>query len=109
MTKAAGLGEEAQNLAKLIEVQDGAVVSRTLLSKSVGTVTLFAFDQDQGLSEHSTPYDALVLLVEGAMDVTISGKAHALTGDDILLMPADKPHALQARQPSKMLLVMLRG
>ena len=103
-----GFGNEAQSLANLIDYQDGSVVSRTLLSKSAGTVTLFAFDENEGLSEHSAPYDALVLVVDGGLDVTIAGETHKLAHGEILLMPADKPHAIQSTIRSKMLLVMIR-
>jgi quercetin dioxygenase-like cupin family protein len=109
MTKAAGFGEEARALAGLIEYQEGTVVSRPLLGKATGTVTLFAFDADQGLSEHSTPHDALVYLVEGDLEVTIAGEAHRLAGGDLLHLPADEPHALQAFEPSKMMLIMIRA
>ena len=101
-------GKEVQSLAGLIDYQDGAVVSRTLLSKSVGTVTLFAFDEDQGLSEHTTPYDALVLVVDGRLDITIDGEPHRLADGEVLLMPAGRPHSVHSIERSKMLLVMIR-
>jgi quercetin dioxygenase-like cupin family protein len=95
-------------LADLVAYQDDAIVSRTLLGKKAGTVTLFAFGAGQGLSEHSTPFDALLLVVEGAMEVTISGTPHALEAGDLLRLPADEPHAVHTAEPSKMLLVMIR-
>jgi len=104
----ADFGKEAQSLASLVDYQNGSVVSRTLLSKSAGTVTLFAFDESQGLSEHTTPYDALVLVVDGGLDVTIDGEPHRLADGQVLLMPADKPHSIHSSERSKMLLVMIR-
>lgn len=93
----------------LIAYQEGAVVSRTLLKRPTGTVTLFAFDQGQGLSEHTAPFDALVLVIEGDADITIAGKAHSLSVGGMILMPANQPHALTARTPFKMLLTMIRS
>ena len=98
----------SQSLAGLIAYQDGAIVSRTLLSKPAGTVTLFAFDQGQGLSEHTTPYDALVLAVDGELEISIDADRHRLGDGQVLLLPANKPHAVQASRRSKMLLVMIR-
>ena len=101
-------GKEAKSLVRLIDYQDGSVVSRTLISKSTGTVTLFAFDENQGLSEHTAPYDALVLVVDGGLDVAIDGESHQLADGEVLLMPAEKPHSIHSRERSKMLLVMIR-
>jgi quercetin dioxygenase-like cupin family protein len=103
------LGDDAQLLVGLVDYQTGSVVSRNLLSKSNGSVTLFAFDKDQGLSEHTTPHDALVLNVDGELEITIAGDLHQLTSGKVLLMPANKPHALHANSRCKMLLVMLRA
>ena len=100
---------EIWKTAQLIQVQPDAVVSRTLVNQKTGTITLFAFDRGQGLSEHTAPYDALVQLIEGEMDITISGQPYSLAAGDMLLMPANQPHALQASQPCKMLLVMIRS
>ena len=99
---------EALKLKELVTYQTGAVVSRTLLTADGGTVTAFAFDAGQGLSEHTAPYDALVIVVEGAVDVKISGKDHHLTEGDLIVMPANKPHALKAVTKFKMLLIMIR-
>ncbi len=96
------------NLASAISYQDGAVVSRTFTDKKTGTITLFAFDRGQGLSEHTAPFDAFVLLVEGVMSITIAGKEHKVEKDRFLIMPANRPHALSALEKSKMLLVMIR-
>jgi len=95
--------------ADLIDYQEGSVVSRTILEKKVGTVTLFAFDEKQGLSEHTAPFDALVYLLEGEAEVTISGKPFHLKGGDMLIMPANQPHALKATHKFKMLLTMIRS
>ena len=93
----------------LIAYQEGAVVSRTLLKRPTGTVTLFAFDQGQGLSEHTAPFDALVHVLGGEADVIIAGQAHQLSAGEMIMMPANQPHALTARTPFKMLLTMIRS
>jgi quercetin dioxygenase-like cupin family protein len=98
----------SQSLAGLIAYQDGAIVSRTLLSKPAGTVTLFAFDQGQGLSEHTTPYDALAFAVDGELEISIDADPHRVAQGQVLLMPANRPHAVQARRRGKMLLIMIR-
>lgn len=100
--------DTATPLADLVEIQSGSVVSRTLLGKSAGTVTLFAFDKDQVLSEHTTPFDALALCLHGELEIMIAGSRHRLTPSEALLMPANKPHALRALSASKMLLTMIR-
>jgi quercetin dioxygenase-like cupin family protein len=92
----------------LIEVQPGGVVSRTIIKKKTGTVTVFAFDAGEGLSEHTTPFDALVMSMEGDADITISGEPHHLKAGDILQLPAGEPHAVKAVTPFKMLLIMIR-
>ena len=97
-----------QNLRGLIQVQAGSVVSRTLVKKSTGTVTLFAFDQGEGLSEHSTPHDALVQILEGKATITVGGTPHAVGTGEVLSLPADVPHALTAPEPFKMLLIMIK-
>lgn len=96
-------------LAKLIDYQAGAVVSRTLADKAAGTITIFAFDAGQGLSEHSAPYDAFVYAVDGEANVTISGEGHRLIEGQMIIMPANLPHSLRAVTPFKMLLVMIRS
>jgi len=93
----------------LTAYQEGAVVSRTLLKRSTGTVTMFAFDQGQGLSEHTAPFDALVQVLEGNVDVIIAGTTHQLSAGEMILMPANQPHALTARTRFKMLLTMIRS
>jgi len=93
----------------LVTYQKGSVVSRTILEKETGTVTLFAFDQGQGLSEHTAPYDALVYILDGEADITISGKTHRLGAGEIIIMPANEPHALKAVKRFKMKLTMIRS
>ena len=97
------------DLANMVDYQEGSVVSRTIVEKNTGTITLFAFDKGQGLSEHSAPFDALVYILEGKTVITISGKAFNLKGGEILIMPADKPHALDALERFKMMLVMIKS
>ncbi len=99
----------AQSLAALIDYQPGAVVSRTLIDKQAGTVTLFSFDEGQGLSEHKAPFDALVYVIEGQVVITISGKPHNLSAGEMIVMPANEPHALKAMKRYKMLLVMVKS
>ena len=107
--KVKALVAQAANLTDLIDYQEGAVVSRTIIDKKAGTVTLFAFDESQGLSEHTAPYDALVYLLEGEADVVISGKPVRLKKGEITIMPANEPHALTAVTRFKMLLTMIRS
>lgn len=102
------LTSQALPMAGLVEVAPGAVVSRTVVSKKAGTVTLFAFDKGQGLSTHSAPYDAMVWILEGAVKITIDGKTLRAKTGDMVIMPANRPHALQAVQPFKMALVMIK-
>jgi len=93
----------------LLDYQEGSVVSRTIIDKKIGTVTLFAFDKGEGLSEHTAPFDALVYILDGEVEVVISGKAHRLKKDEMIIMPANQPHALKAVERFKMLLVMIRA
>jgi quercetin dioxygenase-like cupin family protein len=96
-------------LASLVAFQPGSVVSRTLVKKEKGTVTLFAFDAGQGLSEHTAPFDALVHVLEGEAEVVLGGRAHRVGAGEALLLPADVSHALMAIRPFKMLLTMVRA
>lgn len=96
-------------LGTLLDYQEGAVVSRTLLQKETGAVTLFAFDEGQGLSEHTAPFEALVYLLDGEAEITLSGKKHLVKAGEMILMPADEPHSLHALRPFKMVLIMLRS
>ena len=105
----AKLAAQAVNLAGLIDYQEGSVVSRTLIDKKAGTVTLFAFDAGQGLSEHTAPFDALVYVFDGEAEVVISGKAVRLKTGEMTVMPAGKPHAVKAISRFKMMLIMVRS
>jgi quercetin dioxygenase-like cupin family protein len=100
---------QAAGAAELVNYQDGAVVSREIVKKPTGSVTVFAFDMGQGLSEHTAPFDALVQVLEGEAEITISGKPHCLKGGELILMPANQPHALKALKRFKMLLTMIRS
>ena len=97
------------NMAGLVEYQPGSVVSRTVIDKPAGTLTLFAFGEGQGLSEHTAPFDALVYILDGEAEVTISGRAHPVKHGEMLIMPANQPHALRAVKRFKMLLVMIKS
>jgi quercetin dioxygenase-like cupin family protein len=99
----------AIRLADLVDYQEGAVVSRTLIKGPTGTVTLFAFDDGQGLSEHTAPFDAVVLFVEGEAEITVSGKVLVAKSGEAILLPANEPHALRAVIRFKMLLTMIRS
>lgn len=103
------LKAKALRLTELVGYQQGAVVSREVISKKTGTVTLFSFDQGQGLSEHTAPFDALVYCLEGQAEVTISGRPIRLEQGEMVIMPAGEPHALKALEKFKMLLVMIRS
>jgi len=98
-----------QVLADLVAYQDGSVVSKTLIEKETGTVTLFAFAQGQGLSEHTAPFDAMVSVLDGTADITIAGKPIQVGSGQMVIMPADVPHALKAIGPFKMILTMIRS
>lgn len=100
---------EIANLKNLLEYQPKSVISRVLLKKSAGNITLFAFDQNEGLSEHTAPYDAFVLILDGSAEITISSKPYVLNANDSITMPANQPHALKAITPFKMLLVMIKS
>lgn len=96
-------------LVDLIDYQEGAVVSRTIVDRKTGTVTLFAFDEGQGLSEHTAPFDALVHILEGEAGIVISGKPLRAKGGEMVIMPANQPHALKAVSKFKMNLIMIRS
>lgn len=104
----ASLSDRVLKLADLIDYQEGSVVSRTVIDRKTGTLTLFAFAAGQGLSEHAAPFDAMVHLLDGEAEITISGTSHHLKAGETIIMPADKPHALKAIRNFKMLLVMIR-
>ena len=96
------------NLEKMLDYQEGSVVSRTLINKEEGTVTLFSFDKNQGLSEHTAPFDALVYIFDGKAKITISKKEYVLEKGQMILMPANEPHALKALEKYKMMLIMIK-
>jgi quercetin dioxygenase-like cupin family protein len=96
-------------LTDLIGYQEGSVVSRTLIDREAGTVTLFAFDEGQGLSEHTVPYEALVHIIEGEVEITISGRSHQLKAGEMMFLPANERHSVKARSKFKMLLTMIKS
>ncbi|MBP6003856.1 MAG: cupin domain-containing protein [Pyrinomonadaceae bacterium] len=95
--------------AGLVEFQTGSVISRTIVKKTAGTVTAFAFDSGEGLSEHTAPFDALVMNLEGEAEISIAGVPHKLVTGDLLKLPAGVPHAVKAVTPFKMLLIMIKA
>jgi quercetin dioxygenase-like cupin family protein len=103
------LTDKAAKLIDLVSYQEGSIVSKTIVEKKTGTVTLFAFDGGQGLSEHTAPFDALVWILDGEATVTISGKSHRLKEGEAILMPANQPHALEGPGKFKMMLTMIRS
>ena len=108
--KAVGkLGVTPHGVVELIDYQANAVVSRQILKAKTGTVTVFAFDEGQGLSEHTAPFDALIQVLDGEAEITISGKAHPVRAGEVIIMPANKPHSLKAVGRFKMMLVMIRS
>jgi quercetin dioxygenase-like cupin family protein len=100
---------KALTMSDLVAYQDGSVVSKTLIDKKVGTVTLFSFGAGQGLSEHTVPYDAFVQVVDGEAEVTINGEPQTVAAGQLIIMPANIPHEMKAVKPFKMLLVMIRS
>jgi quercetin dioxygenase-like cupin family protein len=96
-------------LVDLAEYQEGSIVSRTMIDKKAGTVTFFAFGEGQGLSEHVASYDALVYILDGEAEVTVSGKMNRVKQGEMILMPANKPHALKAARKFKMMLIMIKS
>ena len=102
-------GAQIVRAAELVNYQDGAVVSRVIVKKGTGTITLFAFDEGEALSEHTTPFDALAQVVEGEVEITISGTAYVLQGGEMILLPAEQPHGVKALKRFKMMLTMIRA
>ena len=98
-----------EKLDNLVAYQKGSVVSRTLIDKKVGTLTLFSFDEGEGLSEHTAPYDAFVYVYDGEALITLSGEEYKVVSGETIIMPANDPHALRAVAPFKMMLVMVRA
>ncbi len=109
MSEAQGKEPQVAQVADLIAYQAGSIVSREIISRPMGTVTLFAFDAGQGLSEHTAPFDAMVSVLDGQVEITISGKKYALKTGDMIVMPANQPHALKAVTSFKMLLTMIKS
>ena len=99
---------EVEQLAEMVEYQPGSVVSRKILGGKKGNVTLFAFAEGEGLTEHTSPYAARVVILDGEAEIRIDGEPYTVTSGETLVLPASIPHALDARQPFKMLLIMIR-
>ena len=107
--KPGALVSDPSSLAGLVNYQDGSVVSREVIKKKSGTVTVFAFDEGQGLSEHTAPFDAMVIILDGEAEIVIGGKEYNVAQGEAVVMPANIPHALNARKKFKMLLVMIKS
>lgn len=101
--------QSPNELEKLVEYQTGSVVSKTIIKQPTGTVTLFAFDKGEGLSEHTAPFDALVYLIDGKAEIIISGEINVVKNGEMIIMPANEPHALKAKEKFKMMLVMIKN
>lgn len=99
----------ALTLSELVAYQEGSVVSKTLIDKKIGTLTMFSFGAGQGLSEHTAPFDAVVQVVDGEAEILIDGTPHLVTAGQLIIMPANIPHELKAIKPFKMLLTMIRA
>ncbi len=99
---------QVKNLSDLVKYQENAVVSSEVIKKDTGIITVFAFDKGQGLSEHTAPFDALVNIIDGQAEVTISGKLFTVKKGEMIIMPANKPHSMKAVEKFKMLLVMIK-
>lgn len=109
-TKAAGFTPaQATPISNLVDYQPGSIVSREIIRKNTGKVTLFAFDAEEGLSEHTSPFDALAQIIEGEVEITIAGKVNRVRAGELILMPANQPHALKALERFKMILTMIRS
>lgn len=100
---------KALTLSELVSYQDGSVVSKTLIDKKIGTLTMFSFGAGQGLSEHTAPFDAVVQVVDGEAEVVINGEPQKVSAGQMIIMPANIPHELKAVKPFKMLLTMIRA
>ncbi len=103
------LKKEVLNLDSMLDFQEGSVVSRALINKDIGTVTLFSFDKGEGLSEHTAPFDALVYIFDGEAEIIISGEKFVLRKGHMIIMPANEPHALKAPEKFKMMLIMIKS
>lgn len=109
MSQPNSLAGQVLVLKDLVAYQDGAVVSRTIVDRTIGTLTVFSFAAGEGLSEHTAPFDAVVQILDGSAEITIAGTVHQVGVGELLIMPAHRPHALRAVQPFKMLLTMIRA
>lgn len=109
MKETTDLSAQVLTLKELVAYQEGSVVSRTLVDRKVGTLTLFAFAQGEGLSEHTAPFDAVVHILDGEAEITVDGTVHQVGAGQLLIMPAHRPHSLRASQPFKMMLIMIRA
>jgi quercetin dioxygenase-like cupin family protein len=107
--KSENLSGQVAEMINLVEYQPGSIVSRTIIDKPTGTLTLFAFDKGQALSEHTAPFDAMVYIFDGAAEVVISGKPLTVKQGEMVIMPANQPHALKALSRFKMMLVMIKS
>jgi quercetin dioxygenase-like cupin family protein len=103
------MAEKVSNMEGMVAYQEGSIVSKEIIKKPTGTTTIFAFDRDQGLSEHTAPFDALVFILDGEAEITIAGEPHELKTGDMIIMPGGKPHALKAVKRFKMMLIMIRS
>ena len=109
MTQGENLQAKTLNLAGTVDYQDGTVVSKQIIKKDIGNVTMFAFDKGEGLSEHTAPFDAMVVILDGSAEVIIGGTPHEVGKGEFIIMPANISHALNAKERFKMMLVMIRG
>ena len=107
--KATHMPPQVSKIVESLHFQKDSIVSKTLIDKQAGTITLFAFDQDQGLSEHTAPFDALVYLLQGEAEVTICGNAYHMREGEMIVMPANQPHSLKAVKRFKMMLIMIKA
>ncbi len=97
------------HLEDLVAYQQGSIASRMIINTKAGNITIFSFDEGEGISEHTAPFDAMVTILDGECDLRLSGVCHPMKGGDSIIMPANAPHALDARTPFKMMLVMIKG
>ena len=100
---------QVNNIAGMVEYQDGSIVSKQVIGKAKGTVTLFAFDKGQSLSEHTAPFDAMVQVIDGSATIFISGVEYRVSAGEMIIMPANEPHALRGIERFKMMLVMIKS
>jgi quercetin dioxygenase-like cupin family protein len=103
------LSSKIHKLADIADYQKDSIVSKVIIEKDAGSVTFFAFDKGQGLSEHTAPFDALVTIIEGKVEIIISGEKYQLGKEEMIIMPANKPHALKAIDKFKMLLILIKS